>query len=263
MGNTVKVDTDAHVANVTLHRPEKMNAVSLEMFARLGEIGDSIAADRSVRAVVLSGAGDCFCAGIDTAIFANDGVGLDASAMAPQASSPANLFQRAAYVWREVPVPVICAIQGVAFGAGLQIALGADIRYATPAARFSIMEAKWGLIPDMAISVTARGVVPMDRIKELAYTAKVIDAVEALEMGLITAIHDDPLAAAEKTAHDIASRSPTAVRSMKQLFGKTTSATDSEALALEARLQLALLGGEHQREAVLAGMEKRTPNFSD
>ena len=103
----------------------------------------------------------------------------------------------------------------------------------------------------------------MDRIKELAYTAKVVDAAEALEMGLITAVHDDPLAAAEKTAHKIASRSPTAVRSMKQLFGEASYATDGESLALEARLQLALLGGEHQREAVLAGMEKRTPNFSD
>jgi len=263
MGNTVRVDIEAHVANVTLSRPEKMNAVSLEMFAQLGEIGDSIAADRSVRAVVLSGAGDCFCAGIDTAIFANNGLGLDASAMAPQASSPANLFQRAAYVWREIPVPVICAIQGVAFGAGLQVALGADIRYATPDARFSIMEAKWGLIPDMAISVTSRGVVPLDRIKELAYTAKVIVAAEALEMGLITAIHPDSLAAAEETAHAIASRSPTAVRSMKQLFDESATATDGELLALEARLQLALLGAEHQCEAVLAGMERRTPNFRD
>ena len=263
MGSTVAVEIDAHIANVTLNRPAKKNAVSLEMFAELGEIGNRIAADSAVRAVILSGAGDCFCAGIDTAIFAGNGQGIDAAAMAPQAPSPANLFQRAAYVWREVPVPVICAIRGVAYGAGLQIALGADIRYAAPDARFSIMEAKWGLIPDMAISVTARAVVPLDRLKELAYTARTVDAAAALDLGLITAVHDDPLAAARKTAHEIASRSPSAVRSMKQLFGAGWLATEAESLALEARLQAALLGAEHQRESVLASIEQRAPNFSD
>ncbi len=263
MGSTVAVEIDAHIANVTLNRPAKKNAVSLEMFAELGEIGNRIAADSAVRAVILSGAGDCFCAGIDTAIFAGNGQGIDAAAMAPQTPSPANLFQRAAYVWREVPVPVICAIRGVAYGAGLQIALGADIRYAAPDARFSIMEAKWGLIPDMAISVTARAVVPLDRLKELAYTARTVAAAAALDLGLITAVHDDPLAAARKTAHEIASRSPSAVRSMKQLFGTGWLATEAELLALEARLQAALLGAEHQRESVLANIEKRAPIFSD
>jgi len=239
MGSTVAVDIDAHIANVTLNRPEKMNAVSMEMFAELGEVGSHIASDPSVRVVVLSGAGDCFCAGIDTTIFAQDGLGIDASVMAPVAPSPANVFQRAAYVWREVPVPVLCAIQGVAYGAGLQIALGADIRYAAPGARFSIMEAKYGLIPDMAIAVTARSVTPLDRIKELAFTARIVDAAAALDMGLITAVHDEPLAAARKTAREIAARSPS------------------------AGLQSALLGADHQREAVLASIEKRTPNFSD
>ncbi len=263
MGSTVAVDIDAHIANVILNRPAKKNAVSLDMFAELGEIGNRIAADPAVRAVILSGAGDCFCAGIDTAIFSGNGPGIDAAAMAPQTPSPANLFQRAAYVWREVPVPVICAIRGVAYGAGLQIALGADIRYATPDARFSIMEAKWGLIPDMAISVTARAVVPLDRLKELAYTARTVAAVAALDLGLITAVHDDPLAAARKTALEIASRSPSAVRSMKQLFGAGWLATEAESLTLEARLQAALLGAEHQRESVLANIEKRAPIFSD
>ena len=263
MGSTVAVEIDAHIANVTLNRPAKKNAVSLEMFAELGEIGNRIAADSAIRAVILSGAGDCFCAGIDTAIFAGNGQGIDAAAMAPQTPSPANLFQRAAYVWREVPVPVICAIRGVAYGAGLQIALGADIRYAAPDARFSIMEAKWGLIPDMAISVTARAVVPLDRLKELAYTARTVAAAAAQDLGLITAVHDDPLAAARKTAHEIASRSPSAVRSMKQLFGAGWFATEAESLALEARLQAALLGAEHQRESVLANIERRAPIFSD
>jgi enoyl-CoA hydratase/carnithine racemase len=263
MGSTVSVEVDAHIANVTLNRPDKMNAVSLGMFAELGEIGGRIAADRSVRVVVLHGAGENFCAGIDTAIFSKDSLGIDASAMAPQAPSPANLFQRAAYVWREVPVPVLCAIHGVAFGAGLQIALGADIRYAAPDARFSIMEAKWGLIPDLGISATARGVVPLDRIKELAFSARIVSGSDALRLGLITQLHDDPLAAARRTADGIAAKSPSAVRAIKQLFDSGWNAPVAEALALEASLQMGLLGGEDQREAALANIEKRAPNFSD
>jgi len=263
MANTIAVDIDAHVARVTLNRPGKMNAVSLELFAALGETGQMLAKDRSVRAVVLSGAGEHFCAGIDTSVFSAGDAGIDATMMAPQDGSPANLFQRAAYVWRELEVPVICAIHGVAFGAGLQIALGADIRYAAPDARFSVMEAKWGLLPDMAISVTARNVVPLDRLKELAFTARVVDADEALGTGLVTRICEDPLAAASATAADIAGRSPSAVRAMKQLFDGAWDAQPAAALALEARLQSGLLGAENQREAVLANLEKRAPLFGD
>ena len=263
MGSSVSGDIDAHIANVTLNRPDKMNAVSLEMFAELAEVGDRLIADRSVRVVILSGFGENFCAGIDTSIFAPDGPGIDGDSMSSQLPSPANLYQRAAYVWREVPVPVICSIHGVAFGAGLQIALGADIRYASADARLSIMEAKWGIIPDMAISTTARNIVPLDRIRELAYTARVIGAPEALRIGLITQMHDDPMVAAISIAEEISLRSPSAVRAMKQLFDEGWSVPAAESLALEARLQSALLGGENQREAVSAAIEKRMPNFVD
>lgn len=262
MANTIVVDVDAHVAHVTLNRPGKMNAVSLELFAALGETGRTLATDSRVRAVVLHGAGEHFCAGIDTSVVAAGDAGIDATMLAPQEGSPANLFQRAAYIWRELPVPVICAIRGVAYGAGLQIALGADIRYAAPDARFSVMEAKWGLIPDMALSVTARGVVPLDRLKELAYTARVIDAEEALGTGLISRICEDPLAVAGATAAAIAGRSPSAVKAMKQLFDCGWGAPPATALALEASLQAGLLGGENQREAVLANLEKRPPRFT-
>ena len=263
MAGTVAVDVDAHIARVTLNRPDKMNAINPEMFAELGETGQQLSADKSIRVVVLNGAGDNFCAGIDTSAFSADGLAAGPESMAPQSPSPANLYQRAAYVWREIPVPVICAVHGVAFGGGAQIALGADIRYAAPTARFSIMESKWGLIPDMAITTTARNVIPLDRVKELAYTARVIDAQEAASVGFITAVHEAPLEAALATAEVIAGRSPDAIRGMKALFDGAWTAPVDEALALEARLQIGVMGGTNQREAVLANMEKRAPNFVD
>lgn len=262
MTSTVSVDVNAHVASVLLNRPDKMNAVNLDMFAELGEMGERLAADASIRVVVVSGAGDNFCAGIDTSIF-GDGQAISGDMMAPQSPSPANLFQRAAWVWRELPVPVICAIHGVAFGAGLQIALGADIRIAAPTARFSIMESKWGLIPDMAITATARNVIPLDRLKELALTGRVVAADEAQRIGLVTQVHEEPLAAAQATASAIAGRSPDAVRAMKTLFDEAWDAPVAAALAREAELQMAVMGGPNQREAVLANLQKRAPEFSN
>ncbi|MEE8544020.1 MAG: enoyl-CoA hydratase-related protein, partial [Gammaproteobacteria bacterium] len=149
MSEPVSVSIQDHIAAVTLNRPDKANAVSLDMFDALGEAGKLLASNRSVRAVVLSGAGDNFCAGIDIDLFQDEKFAFDDEALAPLQDSPANRFQAAAYTWRELPVPVICAIKGVAYGAGLQIALGADLRYARADSSLSIMEIKWGLIPDM------------------------------------------------------------------------------------------------------------------
>lgn len=261
MADSVSLSIDAHIAHVELNRPTKHNAVSFDMFGELAEIGDRIAADNAVRAVVLSGAGDNFCAGIDTSLFGGD---FDfRKALEPCAPSPANVFQRAAYVWREVPVPVICAVRGVAFGAGLQIALGADIRYAAPSATMSIMEIKWGLIPDLALSVLARYVSPADVLRELAYTGRVLTAEEAKEAGLVTAVAEDPLGKARETAATIAGRSPDAIRAMKRLFNEAWEMSTEDSLRLEAALQIGVMGGENQREAVAANIEKRAPKFTD
>lgn len=263
MGESVTVSIDGHVAVVTLNRPGKANAVSLEMFDALGDAGEKLAAERSVRAVVLQGAGDNFCAGIDVSIFAQNGQAIDAGSLAPGERSPANRFQRAAYAWRELPVPVICAITGCAYGAGLQIALGADLRYAAPDARLSIMEIKWGLIPDLAISTTLRDILPADRIKELAWTGRVVDGAEALSLGLVTELHEDPRAAAMRMAQEIGEKSPDAVQAMKELVNSAWRMAEAEALALEAKLQSGVLQGENQREAVLANVQQRTPEFLD
>jgi enoyl-CoA hydratase/carnithine racemase len=262
MTKHVAVTIGDHVARVMLNRPDKHNAVDMQMFAELADAGQQLAEDNSVRAVVLHGAGENFCAGIDISIFQQEDPTLLADAMVPCDGSPANLFQRAAYIWREIPVPVICAIQGVAYGAGLQIALGADLRFATPDARLSIMEIKWGLIPDMAISTTLRGLVPIDLAKSLAWSGNVISGDAALRLGLLTEVHDDPLHAADETARSIASKSPDAIRASKQLINASWALPEADALRLEASLQMSLLGRKNQLEAVKANMDGRSPVFS-
>lgn len=263
MSNRLQISIENHVAEVMLNRPEKHNAVDMRMFDELAGAGKDLAAQRSVRAVVLTGAGVNFCAGIDVSIFNDPGDAIDPASMAPQADSDANRFQRAAYAWREIPVPVVCAIRGVAFGAGAQIALGADLRYARPDARLSIMEVKWGLIPDMAISTTLRHVMPVDRIKELAWTGRIVDGTEAERLGLVTAVHEDPAQAANAMATQIAGRSPDAIRGMKRLFNEGWNLSEAKSLALEAEIQLEVANSENQAEAVRANFEKRAPNFRD
>lgn len=263
MTDRIKVSIADHIAIVTLNRPEKHNAIDFEMFEALAESGSTLAANSSLRAVVLEGAGKNFCAGLDTSIFSAGTSALGPAALAPVPGSPANLFQRAAYVWRELPVPVICAISGIAYGGGLQIALGADIRYARADARLSIMEIKWGIIPDMAITATLGRLMPADQIKELAFTGRVVDGQEARQLGLVTALHDDPSRAARDTAAAIAAMSPDAIRAIKRLFDTAQDLALPDALALEAELQLSVLGKQNQREAVLSNIEGRAPRFVD
>lgn len=258
----VDIRIDDHIAEVALSRPQKMNALDMDMFHALDEAARSLNRAASVRAIILHGAGDNFCAGIDLNIF-QSGADIGAVMLKPVADSPANIFQRAAYAWRELPVPVICALRGVTFGGGFQIAMGADLRYAAPGAQFSVMESKWGLIPDMAISTTLRNIVPPDRVKELAWTARVFDAEEALQMGVVTAIEDDPLDAARRMAAVIRERSPDAIKGVKSLVNEAWQLSETEALALEAQLQLRLLGARNQAEAVRANLEKRAPAFED
>jgi enoyl-CoA hydratase/carnithine racemase len=246
-----------------LNRADKFNALDLKMFAALAEAADSIASDKSVRAVVLHGAGGNFCAGIDLSVLGESDFDFGKALDTPVEPSAANFFQRAAYAWRELSVPVICALEGVVFGGGLQVALGADVRYASPDAKLSIMESKWGLIPDMAISTTLRGLLKPDHIKELAWTARVLDSSEAKSLGLVTAVVDDPLGASRKLAAECAARSPDAVRGIKALINKAWQMSEADSLALEAHLQSGIIGGENQLEAVSANLQKRKPDFRD
>lgn len=263
MADIVELAIEAHVARVTLNRPERRNAVNLEVLETLADIGERLAEKRAVRAVVLSGRGEDFCAGIDTSLFTDADPVVISRSLRPLAPSPANLFQRAACLWRDLPMPVICAVHGAAFGAGLQIALGADLRYAAPDARLSIMEVAWGLVPDMGLTVTARGVVPADRLKELAFTGRIVSGTDAAALGLVTGVRDKPLDDALRLAAEIAGHSPDAVRGIKRLVDEGMRVDEVAALGLEAKLQSRILGSPNQAEAVRAKLEKRPPEFAD
>lgn len=264
MSDRVSVEITDGVADVRLDRPDKMNALDSAMFEGLISTGRHLAADRSVRAVVLSGNGRAFCAGLDFMSFmamgSNEG---GPRLLARDPLSPANRAQRAAWVWTEVPVPVIAAIHGVAFGGGLQIALGADIRLVAADTKLSVMEIKWGLIPDMSATQTLRHLVRLDVAKELTYTGRVVSGTEAVALGLATRVVADPHAEAMTMAREIAGKSPHAIRAGKRLLDETVVTDRETGLRLEEQLQRELIGSPNQLEAVQANLEKRAPKFAD
>jgi enoyl-CoA hydratase/carnithine racemase len=267
MTERVQVIIEGGVADVRLNRPEKLNALDRPMFEGLVAAGRRLSEDRSVRAVVLSGEGRAFCAGLDFASFmAMAGEGSDPGDTLldrRHADSPANFAQHAAWVWTEVPVPVIAALHGVVFGGGLQIALAADIRFAAPDAQLSVMEIKWGLVPDMSGTQTLRHLVRHDVAKELTFTGRIVEGKEAAALGLVTRVAEHPRAAALTMAREIAEKSPDAIRAGKRLLTQAPLLSVADGLALEARLQRGLLGSANQVEAVSANMQKRAPKFSD
>jgi enoyl-CoA hydratase/carnithine racemase len=259
----VRVAVEDHVATVTLSRPDKHNALDRAMFEGIIAAAEEVAATRGVRAVVLHGEGPSFCSGLDIASLMSDGGGGLDSVLAREDGRRANVVQRVCTDWIDLPVPVIAAIHGTCFGGGLQIALGADVRFVARDARLSLMEAKWGLIPDMGITSTLPRLVRLDVAKELTYTARVVDGEEAVAIGLATHVALDPLAAARELAREIAGRSPDAVRAAKQLYDTTWHGPADESLVLETELQVSLIGSQNQMAAVVAGMAKQPAEFTD
>lgn len=257
----VSIRYEDHIAHVTLTRGGKRNALDAEMVQAIIAAGQEVAAS-DARAVVLSGEGESFCAGLDLGSFAGF-MQRDLSAWLMERSfEDANEMQEVAMVWRRVPVPVIAAVQGACFGGGLQLALGADIRVAGPDARLSVMEMKWGLVPDMGGMVLLPGLVRPDVLRRLTYTAETVPAEQALALGLVTELADDPLARAQELAAEIAVRSPSAIRAAKRLIAYAESgATQAEVLLRESAEQLDLIGKPDQMEAVAAGLSGRRPNF--
>lgn len=260
----VLVEIEGHVAEVRLNRPEKLNALSATMFSDLARIGRELAENDDVRIVILSGMGGAFSSGLDTSLIAAMAGHMDqlkADLKRPVHESGANRFQEPCMIWRRMPKPVIAALEGVAFGGGLQLALGADFRFAAPDTRLSVMEARWGIVPDMGLTQLMAGLVRPDNAKELIMTARVLLAREGEHLGLVTRLADDPRAAAWAFAEELSLRSPEVLAGAKRLVDEGFRLPGAEGLALEAELQSQLIGSPNQIEAVMAQMQKRKPKY--
>ena len=262
----VEIVLAGHVAQVFLARPDKLNAIDPDMFDAIIEAGEWLAARTDVRAVVLAGRGRMFCAGLDFASFAAMASGEDAASDLPpleeRTHGLANRPQHACLLWRDLPVPVIAAIEGGALGGGLQIALGADLRILHPDAQMAIAEIRWGLVPDMGGIDLLRGLVRDDHLRSLTYTGRSVVGEDAVALGLATETAGDPLARALELAHEIAGSSPTAMRGAKRLLNLAADSDRAHILMQESIEQARLMGSADQVEAVMARMEKRAPVFS-
>ncbi|WP_397419026.1 crotonase/enoyl-CoA hydratase family protein [Phenylobacterium sp.] len=272
MNDRVRVEMTDGVADVRLVRTDKMNALDNAMFAALVETGERLKADPSVRAVVLSGEGRAFCAGLDTSNFAAMASGQRSGGQsstggnlvtANRTAGGSNHAQHAVMVWREIPVPVIAAVHGVAFGGGFQLALGPDMRFVTPDAKLSVLEIKWGLVPDMAGIVLMRGLVRDDVARELTYSGRIFSGEEAGRIGMATRVCEDPRAEALAFAKEVAGRNPHAIRAAKRLLDLALEGDQHAILKAESAEQTVLIGSPNQVEAVRASMEQRAPVFTD
>ncbi len=257
----VAIAVSGGIADVQLSRPDKLNAIDADMFRALSEASAQVAATPGVRVVVLSGSGRAFCAGLDLGQMAADGAWP--ASVTERTHGIANLWQHAVWGWRELAVPVIAAVHGVAFGGGLQIALAADIRIVAPDARLAVMETRWGLVPDMAGIALLRGLVRDDVARELTYTARQVTGAEAVALGLATQTSAEPRQAALALAAQIARTSPRAVQGAKRLFALAQDSGAAPILAAESREQEALLHGPDIAEAVTAQAQGRPPRFAD
>lgn len=261
MNERVRVETRDNVATVTLTRPDKHNGMDFAMIDGVLAAAKQLKKNRKIRAVILQGEGPSFCAGLDVkSMFGNPRAA--AAAFTALWSPVRNRFQDWSMAWREVPVPVIAVIHGNCFGAGIQLALGADIRIATPDAKISIMESKWGLIPDMGGAALLRELIPIDRAKELTFTGRILSGAEAHALGLVTHVSPDPLEHARQLAAEIETRSPDAVAAAKLLLQQAWDASERGALSAERRWQRRLMGSKNQRIAIKRNLEKSDLPYS-
>jgi enoyl-CoA hydratase/carnithine racemase len=274
----VLVSVDGGVADVRLNRPDKLNALTGALMAAIVDAGEALKGDRSVRAVVLSGSGRGFCAGLDLGAFqamaggGGDGDGGGAGAAGAGAGGImrtddriTHLGQQAGWVWQELEVPVIAAIAGPCLGGGLQIALGADIRIAAPDAKLSVLEMRWGLIPDMIGTWVLPRLVGLDVAKELTITGRMLSGEEAAALGVVTRVAEDPHAAAIALAREVAGKSPVAVRHAKRLLNASVEPgrTPAEQFLDERATMGSLIGSSGNIESVTAYFEKRDPVYED
>jgi enoyl-CoA hydratase/carnithine racemase len=269
MSERVTVTIEAGVADVRLVRTDKMNALDDAMFTALVDTGERLKTTPGLRAVVLSGEGRAFCAGLDMGNFgrmaegSHQGGAAGRDGLGARTHGIANRAQYAVWVWREIPVPVIAAVHGVAFGGGFQLTLGADMRFVAPDTRMAVLEIKWGLVPDMAGTQLMRHLAREDVVRELTYTGRIFSGEEAFTLGFATRLCADPRAEALAVAREIAGRNPDAVRAAKRLLNAAPVIDPAAGLIQESVEQAALISSPNQVEAVMAALQKREPVFTD
>lgn len=265
----VELHRHGHVWEVRLSRPDKLNAFDAAMFRALAEAGRELAGRPDARAVVLTASGRAFSAGLDLANFAamrdgGPGEGLaDLTDLTEARGRLVHDGQLVVWQWQQLAVPVIAAVSGVAYGAGLQLALGADIRVVAPGARLALREVNWGLVPDMGATVLLPPLVGPELAKELIWTGREVSGEEAVRIRLASRLSDDPAATALELAGAIAAQSPDAVRGAKRLVNLGLDEGSAAGLAAERREIKALAGTPNQREAAAAFFERRQPAFTD
>jgi len=242
--HVVLASVDDGIARVELARPDKLNALTLGTLDGLVDTARELRADRSLRGIVLTGQGPSFCAGLDFGTVMKDRAGI-VKAFAPRPWRGTNTFQEACWAWRRIPVPVVAAVQGHCFGGGVQIALGADFRLTTPDAQWSVLEAKWGLIPDMSGIQSLSQQVGLDVAKRLTMTGEVITGAEAVRLGLATETSDDPVTAAYDLIRRISIRSPDSVAATKRIFERTWTAGARRTFRWERYEQALLLAARN------------------
>lgn len=248
------------VAHVRLSRPEKLNALTLGTLEELVATARTLRRDRTLRAVVLSGEGPSFCAGLDFGSVLRSPAGI-VGAFTPRPWRGTNTFQEACWAWRRLPVPVVAAVQGHCLGGGLQIALAADFRVATPDSEWSVLEGRWGIIPDMTGIRSLSQLVGIDTAKLLTMTARTVSGREARDLGLVTELAAAPEAAALALAHELAGRSPDALAAAKRLFEEAWTASPRRTFARERIEQLFLLLNANTRVAREAAFARSVPHF--
>ncbi len=260
--NLVLLSVENHIAKVTLNRPEKLNALSIDMFDALIKVGRQIAEDESIRCVILNANGPSFCSGLDLANFSPDPNAEMNKDLTIREFEDCNKWQKAVWVWHECPVPVIAVGQGVIYGGGLQIFSAADIKFVHPESTLCILEMRWGIIPDMGGTQLWPLSVRMDILKELCYTNRKFSANEAVDYGFATHLSQDPLADAMTLAEQIASKSPSAIVQAKYVLNKAPYLSEADGLMLESEAQQAIIRKENQMEAIFSQMQKRPASFS-
>jgi enoyl-CoA hydratase/carnithine racemase len=263
----VTISIEDGIADVRMNRADKRNALDNAMFTSLASAGDYLKTLPDLRAVVLSGDGASFCAGLDFGSFqamaqGSSGQGGSVNAGAMSDGRITHLAQQVCWVWQEVPVPVIAAVHGHALGGGMQIALGADIRIVHPDTQLSVREVHWGLIPDMTGTLMLSRLVRPDIVKDLVFSARVFSGAEGFELGVVTRLSKTPQADAMDLAQEIAGRSPDAVRGAKKLINLMANDGAAQQFAAEREVIGKLIGGANQVEAVMSHFEKRPPKFN-